>query len=1193
MPEKRAPAAKAGAAASASYSRLPLAFEANGGRSEERVKFLARGSGYSIFLTPNSSVLSLSRGKDKAPAVLRTTLVGARSNPSVAGEAKLPGVVNAYKGNRPEEWKTGIPTYRRVRYESVYPGVDLVYYGRQRQLEYDFVVAPGADPSRIALDFEGASRIRLASNGDLVIRTDGGALRHLRPIVYQRVDGRRREVAGRYVVAGDRVRFALGRYDRARELIIDPVLTYSSFLGGAGTDYAESIAVTSDGGALVAGQTFSNDFPGATARSGSRTDSDVIVSKVNASGTALVYSTYLGGDGSDSDLDTADTDAALDVATTGSLAYVVGFTASADYPTVSPTLDSCTNVDNDAFFTRLNATGALSYSTCLGGTADDFGRGVDVRSSGTGLSSATHVYIVGSTSSPSGFPVTTANAADTTPGTAPDAFLTRVTFPSTLSCIQFGTCDPTNSYTTFIGGEGSDLAHGVATDSNNDTYITGQTSSDDFGSVGTDPDPNGTDAFVAKYDTFLSGSGSRVFATWFGGTNTDYGYAIDVTEAGAPWIAGKTYSFDDTTTSPTNEGLPSPSTGDLKHDPGDNVDPDGFIGTTSSTGTSPSSTYVGGTGSDELLDIDVHEVGSAVAQYVVGNTDSGPDPGFFEPQNEVPGQQCDAGNKQVLFVKRSSSQSPNGPGMVVTCLGGTIEAGDYGTGITVDSAGTAYITGYTGGNFPQVGAFQGGFAGPSYDAFVARLAQKPPMINSGPSGVISTTSATFTFSTDEDEMGYECSTPVSNRLVAGTRADCNTGTRNYTGLAEGDHTFEVVTEDDTGAYSAPATRTFTVDTLDPAAFDLLSPDNAATTTTRPTFSWQEAADAGTAVTYRIMVDGQKLQDVGSDACSGGACTAEAATPIATGSHQWNVVATDGASPPHTTPSASTRTFTAIDPPVARLTIAPNPALAGRAVTFDATASADATHKIAKHLWDLDGDGTFELETAEPTTTRTYNSAQVIPVGLKVVDETGTESAPTTVELRVNDLNAPGSQIGVTINEGAQYTNKVDVTLSVSAPAATTSLLVANDGGFLKALNLAPATKVPWRLDSSGPERLPKTVYLRFLVGSFASPNYTDDIILDERPPVVDQAALVNAPAASSAVAAAMRTYRVRVKARDSNSGVRGVQITANKRKPGKLIRYTAKTRGKTKIVKVRSVKRPRWLRAKDLAGNYSRWKKLR
>ena len=1179
--DRVAPRAAPGEPATAvqpAFGRLPLAFEKNAGQTDRRVEYLARGAGYTLFLTRRESVLSLARGKNGAPAVVRTRLAGAARDPDVTGNERLPGVVNVYKGDR-KHWRSGIPTYRKVRYESVYPGIDAVYYGREGRLEYDFMVAPGADPSRIRLDFTGVLGLTTARNGDLVLRVPGGTLRHLRPVAYQGTEAARRPVDARWAIVNGRAEFRLGRYDRSRPLVIDPILTYSSYLGGSASDTPESVAIASDG-VLVSGSTTSNDFPGATARSVSRTDSDAFVTKINSAGTARLYATYLAG------TSTSESDVANDVVANGASAYVTGYTGNSNFPTTSdpPRLDTCSDADNDAFFVRLGSTGAMNFGTCLGGNGSDIGESIAVRTTSTGLGSSVIVHVTGYTTSTSGFPLV--DAADST-HSGTDAFLARISFPSTTSCISFNICDPSNQYTTLLGGSGSEIAYGVATDSAGDAYITGYTTSNDFpGTVGTDPDSGGTDAFVARYDTDLTGTSSVKFATWFGGGGTDYGYGIDVTAAGIPWIAGKTYSFDATATAP---GLPSAATtGNLRHDPS-TVEPDGFIGEMSTTGTGLDSTYVGGTQPDELRDIDVVETGTKVSQYVTGITESGAT-AFFVLRNQVPEQPCANTNKQALVVKRSDSASDYAA--YVTCIGGTTETGEAGYGITADAAGNAYVVGTTGGNFPQVSPFQPSFGGGSTDGFLMKLAQTPPTITSGPSGVIATKSASFTFSTNEEEMSYNCSTPVSNRLVAGTRGACASGSVNYSNLAEGDHLFEAVTVDDTDAESAPAVQAFTVDTVAPAGFDLVAPDNAANTTTLPTFSWQQAADAGTAVTYSIMVDGQKLQDVGSGACSGGTCTAQAATPIATGAHRWNVVATDGASPPHSTSSTSTRTFTAIDPPVARLTVAPNPALVGRPVTFDATASTDASHTIAKHIWDLDGDGTFELETAEPTTTRSYDAPGVVNVGLKVVDSTGTESPPATVPLSVNSISS-GTQIGVSINEGAQYTNKVDVDLTVNFPPSTTSLLVANDGGFVKALNFRPEKLVKWRLDSSGPERLPKTVYLRFLTGTFASPNYTDDIILDERPPVVDQAALVNPPSAASAVAAALRTYKVRVKARDSNSGVRGVQITANKRKPGKLIRYTAKTRGKLKTVRVKSAKRPRFLRAKDLAGNYSRWKKLK
>jgi hypothetical protein len=318
----------------------------------------------------------------------------------------------------------------------------------------------------------------------------------------------------------------------------------------------------------------------------------------------------------------------------------------------------------------------------------------------------------------------------------------------------------------------------------------------------------------------------------------------------------------------------------------------------------------------------------------------------------------------------------------------------------------------------------------------------------------------------------------------------------------------------------------------------------------------------------------------------GPCPANGYTGLSDGSYKFEVRAIDVGG---TTAGAGSREFQVDHTLTPRFSIAPNPALAGRPVTFDGSASTGLP--ITKYEWDLDGNGSFETNSgATPTVTQTYPSPGSFSIGLRVTDSEG-QTATTTNALQVNTATGPGAQFGVTINDGAQFTNSPDVTVTATFPSFTTSLLFSNDGGFGKAQTFTPKKETKWKLDSSGPERLPKTIYVRFLTGSVASTSFQDDIILDETPPKVDTAevdALSDDAASGEAIAAKrkLRKYKIKVKATDKLSGVSKVQVTANKRKPGKALKY------KRKFV-VKSAKKPKWVRARDRAGNWSRWKKAR
>jgi uncharacterized repeat protein (TIGR01451 family) len=382
------------------YGRLPLSFEANQGQADAEVKFVSRGAGYQLYLTGNEATLALERN-DAANdmsvaaqgAVLRLRLVAAEKNPQVVGLNQLPGKTNYFIGSKQEDWRTNVPSFERVEFKDVYPGVNVAYYGNQRQLEYDFIVAPGAKTEQIKLSFEGAEQVRIDERGELVLSTAGGEVRQHKPVVYQESDGARKEIASRYVLTGENeVGFVLGDYDRSKTLVIDPVLVYSTYLGGLGTDQALAIAVDATGHVYVSGITLSNNFPTVNAlqgaAGGTTASFDAFVAKLNPAGTALVYSTYLGGN-----LNDRGHSIAVDAAGN---AYVTGMTSSANFPTANAWQPNLRGT-SDAFIAKLNPAGtALVYSTYLGGVSVDQANGVAVDAGG-------NAYLAGMTGS-SNFP---------------------------------------------------------------------------------------------------------------------------------------------------------------------------------------------------------------------------------------------------------------------------------------------------------------------------------------------------------------------------------------------------------------------------------------------------------------------------------------------------------------------------------------------------------------------------------------------------------------------------------------------------------------------------------------------------------------------------------------------------------------------------------------------------------------------
>jgi uncharacterized repeat protein (TIGR01451 family) len=443
----------------AAYGQLPLSFVANEGQFDREVKFSSRGGGYELYLTRAEAVLSLGahaaredrRRAADAPesgdashasrAVLRMKLSGARREASASGEGQLPGRVNYLIGDDSAKWHTGVATFAAVRYEKVYPGVDVVYYGNQRQLEYDFIVAPHADPRSIRIRFEGARTVSLDSEGQLIVSADGGEVIQHKPLVYQSIGGARREVSARYTLGARReVGFALGEYDRSQPLVIDPILIYATFLGGSIDEQANAVAVDAGGNAYITGQTASANFPVVSPVQGARAaGNDAFVSKLNPAGTALVYSTYLGGA-------SVDVGNGIAVDAAGS-AYVIGSTASADFPHTVGAAQATKSGNFDAFVAKLAPDGSsLAYSTFIGGVNSESGVGI-------GVDAAGNAYVAGSAASPS-INGTALPKRGSPAYKSADAGASWAAIKNGTTDVAFNslTIDPTNSSTLYASG---------------------------------------------------------------------------------------------------------------------------------------------------------------------------------------------------------------------------------------------------------------------------------------------------------------------------------------------------------------------------------------------------------------------------------------------------------------------------------------------------------------------------------------------------------------------------------------------------------------------------------------------------------------------------------------------------------------------------------------------------------------------
>jgi hypothetical protein len=703
-----------------SYDRLPLTFELNHEQASNNVTFFSRGSGYSIWLTATEAVLALqsypqnartdNRNTARAVDTLRIRIVGANQAARLVGRDGTKTVSNYFLGGDPSAWRTDVPTYSSVRCDDIYPGVDLVYYGTQRELEYDFTVAPGVEVSVIAFGVQGANYISIDDNGDLVLRSPGGEVRHRRPILYQEVDGEKREISGGYVLKEDNlVGFEVETYNPRLPLVIDPVLSYSTYLGGNSADEIRAVAVDTFGSVYVTGNTISTNFYGVnavqSAFNGPGFAEDAFVAKLNPEGTALLYSTYLGGHGSDLGLSVA-------VDSSGN-AYVTGQTTSNDFPTTPGAFQTSTGDATTIFVAKLSPVGnALSYSTYLSG------RSGNQRANAIAVNASGNAYVTGRTSS-ADFP-TTASAFQRALRGFEDAFVTKLDATGS-----------TLAYSTLLGGDGnSEEAFGISVDAGGFAYVVGHTGSTNFPtSIGAVQRQFGGgneflgDAFVTK----LSQSGATlVYSTYLGGSEGEVGAAIAVDAVGEACVTGTTRSSN----FPTANAIQSANASGCV-DSFSNCT-DAFVTKLSQSGGQlVYSTYLGG-GSRGSSPFQAGDSGSSIAVDQAGNafvtgTSSSTD---FPIARAF--QSSNAGNGDAFVVSISASGSL----LYSTYLGGPGD--ESASSIATSENGAAFVAGIaTSAGFPTtLGAFQIAFNGSfqsfahARDGFIARISSIGPLITS-------------------------------------------------------------------------------------------------------------------------------------------------------------------------------------------------------------------------------------------------------------------------------------------------------------------------------------------------------------------------------------------------------------------------------------------------------------------------------
>ena len=581
------------------YGELPLSFQA--ARSGSPSSYVARGQGYMIALDGSALTIGVQPAKTLPASQIRMRFLGGVDSIAVP-EGLLPGKVNYIVGKDPKKWEIGLPTFARVRYRNVYPGVDVVYYGNQQNVEFDLNLAPGSKPEAIRLKFEGSSKVQVDESGSLLLGSATGDLTLKAPLVYQEIGGKRLPIEAKYrKLTNGEITFSLAHFDHSKNLVIDPTIMYSTFVGGGSSyTYPQAIAIDSSNNAYIAGYTYAADFPTVSAAIPAyHGNSDGFITKLNPAGTALVYSTYVGGSGYDE---------FYGIAVDGSgAAWVTGQSNSTDFPTMTAT-QGASGGNYDAVVVKLSASGTLAFSTYLGGPNTDSGRAVALDGSG-------NAYVTGYALA--GFPTTSSVVATTNQGSF-DGFVAKYSSSGSLL------------YSTYLGGSGADYAYGIASDSGGNAYVTGLT----YSAQGFKGAPiggaqsvagGGGDAFAAKLNPTAT---AISYFTFIGGSQYDVGHQIAVDASGNAFVAGETSSVDLAASPGAYQSTLFGAT-------------NGFVAKLNSSGSAFTyKTYIGSNRTDSLNGLALEASSGSV--YLAGATDGNQFPSMNPLQASLPGTSTSA-----------------------------------------------------------------------------------------------------------------------------------------------------------------------------------------------------------------------------------------------------------------------------------------------------------------------------------------------------------------------------------------------------------------------------------------------------------------------------------------------------------------------------------------------------------------------